>query len=157
MISSERETYLLTLSPLPSGDILNSSKTITSSLLFVTVHHSGERLRLSLPARLGSRSFIEPDFRVLHLAVKPEPVQRFAQHRAALLHIRLIALGLFAQLAEPFDKGDKFRIENALKIFLHESRQRRCHPAGADGDPRMAGLDNRRHIDRGRLGKINGP
>src|SRR5688572_31811693 len=152
MISSERETYLLTLSPLPSGDILNSSKTLTSSLLFVTVHHSGERLRLSLPARLGSRSFIEPDFRILHLAVKPKPVQRFAQHRAALLHIGLIALRLFAQLAEPLDKRDKLRIEDALEIFLHESRQGRCHPAGADRDARMARFDDRGHVDRGGLG-----
>src|SRR5690349_621812 len=28
MMSNERETYLLTLSPLPKGDILNSSKTM---------------------------------------------------------------------------------------------------------------------------------
>src|SRR5690349_9364792 len=91
MMSSERATYLPTLSPFPNGDMLNSSKTILSS-------------RLSFDARRCRRSLVQPHLGILHLAQQPESVQRLPQHRAAFLDVRFVAFRLLAQLAQPVDK-----------------------------------------------------
>src|SRR4026209_1555696 len=90
MMSNDRETYLLTLSPLPKGDILNSSNTMPFLSSSVTIclcrpppprltfspppptrHHSHPPPHRLLCNRLPGTSlfpFIEPHFGILHLA-----------------------------------------------------------------------------------------
>src|SRR4029078_8075417 len=179
MMSSERETYLLTLSPLPKGDILNSSNTMpflssnvticlcrppAPRLTFSPTHprrnHSHPPTHRLLCNRLPGTSlfpFIEPHFGILHLAQQPEAVQGFPQHRASFLDVRLIALRLLAQLAKPVDERDELAVQDALQIFFHKTRQRWRHTARADRDARMPGFDDRRHVDRGGFGEIDRP
>src|SRR6476469_5732668 len=91
MMSNERETYLLTLSPLPKGDILNSSKTMRFLSSTVTMclcpaqsfsptgppiasqsftRYAPLTCSPAHPRRAETRlfPFIEPDFGILHLA-----------------------------------------------------------------------------------------
>ena len=130
-MSNERETNLLTLSPLPKGDMLNSSKTMrflsstvtmclchpSTPLTFSPTHprrnHSHPPTHRLLRNRLpGTRlfPFIEPYFGILHLAQQTETVQGFPQHRASLLDVRLITLRLLAQLTKPVDERHELTI-----------------------------------------------
>src|SRR4029079_19644190 len=164
-MSNERETNLLTLSPLPKGDMLNSSKTMRflSSTVTMCLCHPSTPLVLrshppgppiasqsftryapltfspTHPRRAETRlfPFIDPYFGILHLAQQTEPVQGFPQHRASFLDVRLITLRLLAQLTKPVDERHELTVQNALEIFFHESGQRRCHAARADRHARM--------------------
>src|SRR5690349_17257623 len=89
MMSNERDTYLLTLSPLPNGDMLNSTRTMRflSCLRFGLAAYAGARTRPTLrnpfsptDPPIASQS-ISRDVRLAH-AHPPTPRRSFVTRPA---------------------------------------------------------------------------
>src|SRR5262245_24769223 len=122
MISSERATYLPTLSPLPNGDILNSSNTIVSPSAmarFSTPHQLGFPLYTRRHRQLCA--LIQPDLRVLDLAQQAESIQRLTQQGSAFFEVWLGLLRMLAKLTKPLHNSGEFLSEDSFRIFLHEA------------------------------------
>src|SRR5436853_2856442 len=140
MMSSERATYFPTLSPFPSGDILNSSRTMVPPLTVLSLLNGGGAC---------SSSLLPPSLGVLHCDCEPESVHNVPQQGAPLFEVRLGCLGLIPNSCQPFQERRKLVVKHLLELLTKAACQGGDDSAGADCKAQMPAADDGRHADCG--------
>src|SRR5436309_16038420 len=150
MMSSERETYFPTLSPFPSGDMLNSSRTMVPPVIRQACGVTRERKALRrTPHALRLLPLLPPTLWVLHSAGEPEFVHSVPQQGTPLFEVRLGCLGLIPNRCQPFQERRKLVVKHLLELSTKPARQGGRDTAGADCRTQVPTTDDGRHADCG--------